>query len=287
MLKDFLPHPALTEFVQCYRIVHFEFDLNFTPPVKAYSPAPEECLNFYLTGKEQIQLGGASKTDDRFLTALVGQQTAVFNRYVERCFFNFQIVFQPSALFRLTGIPSCEFTNKYVDGQLIFSKKIRLVHDQLQHATNYEGMLLIADKFVAALAADARKSAHRLDSITGLMLKQGGNVPIDWLAKESCLCNKQFKRKFSERVGVNPKTYARIIQFTKAVDIKNSCPQMDWLAVAVHGNYYDYQHLAKSYLQFTGLTPTRFHLLQNTSPEGVLGIKTDISRGQNNLYTGS
>jgi len=52
------------------------------------------------------------------------------------------------------------------------------------------------------------------------MIQNSGNISLDWLAKESCLCAKQFKRKFNERVGINPKSYAKIIRFTKAFNTK-------------------------------------------------------------------
>ncbi len=133
-------------------------------------------------------------------------------------------------------------------------------------------MLLIADRFVATLISNARKEVHLLDSVSKLMLKSDGNIPLDWLAKESCLCTKQFKRKFNERIGVNPKTYARIIRFTKAFNTKNAYPKRDWLRIAIECNYSDYQHLSKDYKEFAGLTPPELHLLENNSPENVLGL---------------
>jgi hypothetical protein len=43
LLKDFLPHPSVSQFVRLYRIVHFSFDNNLTSfPVKAYAPRPEQ-----------------------------------------------------------------------------------------------------------------------------------------------------------------------------------------------------------------------------------------------------
>jgi AraC-like DNA-binding protein len=279
ILKDLLPNPAFREFVQCYRIVHFEFgnapELHF----KAYPPKPEECLHFFLRGRELVELGNSPKKDYQLQIVVVGQQTSVMNRYISGTLLNFTIVFQPAGLFRLTGISSVEFTNKYLDAQYIFPKHIGFVHEQLQHAQSYNEMVLIADRFITTLVHTSRKNAHLLDSVGRAMVTNSNNS-IDWLAKESCLSTKQFKRKFIERTGVNPKTYSRIIRFTKAFNIKNAYPDIDWLRIAVEYDYFDYQHLVKDYKDFTGQTPNEFHLLESNSPERTLGLSDEIYKSR-------
>jgi AraC-like DNA-binding protein len=279
ILKDILPNPALREFVQCYRIVHFEFGKTQEPAFKAYAPKPEECLHFFLRGREFVELNNSPKKDYQLQIVVVGQQTSVMNRYIGGSFLNFTIVFQPAGLFRLTGISSVEFTNKYLDAQYIFPKSIGFVHEQLQYAESYSEMILIADRFITTLVHNASKNVHLLDSVTRTMMNNDKHS-IDWLAKESCLSPKQFTRKFTERTGVNPKTYSRIIRFTKAVNIKNAYSTIDWLRIAVECDYFDYQHLVKDYKDFTGKTPNEFHLLENNSPERTLGLSDEIYKSR-------
>lgn len=107
-------------------------------------------------------------------------------------------------------------------------------------------------------------------------MQPGKNSSIDWLAKESCLCTKQFERKFIQRAGVNPKTYARIIRFNRAYNLRNRHSDKEWLSIAVASGYFDYQHLAKDYKDFTGFTPPEFHLLESNSPENVLGLTKSL-----------
>lgn len=280
ILRDFLPNPALKEFVQLYRVVHFEFDNCLQIPFKAYPPKPEECLYFMLRNHLTVEFCNSSTKNNLPPIVLIGQQTCVNRRYFEHEFLNFQIVFQPTGLFRLTGIPSFELTNKIVDAENIFGKNIRFIHEELQHAKDYREMLVIADRFIADLICHARKDVHLLDAVSQVMMQRGGNISMDWLAKESCLCTKQFKRKFNERAGVNPKTYARIIRFTRAFNTKNAYPGIDWLRIAVECDYFDYQHLAKDYKDLTGLTPNEFHLLESNSPESRLGLTDELYRSR-------
>jgi len=61
IIKDFLPNPAFSEFVQWYRIVHFEFDNSVTIPFKAYPPKPEECLYFILRDSLLVELNNSKE----------------------------------------------------------------------------------------------------------------------------------------------------------------------------------------------------------------------------------
>ena len=280
ILKDFLPSASLREFVQWYRIVHFEFEKTNEALFKAYPPKPEECLHFVLRGSLEVELADRDKKKFQLPIALLGQQTAVTPRYNSSNLLNFQIVFQPTAVFRLTGIPAFELTNKYLDAEDIFPRSIRFVFDELQQAKTYGEMLNIADRFINTLVSNVRKDAHLLDSASKLMMQNSGNISLDWLAKESCLCTKQFKRKFNERVGINPKSYARIIRFTKVFNNKNAYPHWDWLRIAIECNYFDYQHLVRDYKNFTGLTPNDFHFLERNSPECKLGLSEELYRNR-------
>ncbi|MGG9962900.1 helix-turn-helix domain-containing protein [Ferruginibacter sp. SUN106] len=283
ILKEFLPDPAFRDFVRWYRIVHFEFDKNAAQPFKAFPPKPEVCLHFFLREGEAVALLNSPKKDHQFPMVLTGQQTSVMNRYSGRNFLNFQVVFQPTGLHLLTGIPAEELTNKYIDATTVLPGNIRFTYDALQHATNYAAMLLIADSYIAELVKKQKKQVHLLDAVSKLMLRNDSNGTLDWLAKESCLCTKQFKRKFNERTGVNPKTYARIVRFTKAFNTKNAFPQFDWLRIALECGYFDYQHLVKDYKDFTGLTPVELHLLENNSPESRLGLTGELYKNRHSM----
>lgn len=281
ILKDVAPHPSLNEFVRCYRIVHFDFVRAPEPVLKAYAPRPEVCLHFFLRERELVQLGNGPKKDHRFPVVLAGQQTAVMNRYLlGKDFLTFNIVFQPTALFRLTGISAFELTDQYLDAEGIFSGNIRLVLEQLQSAADYPQMTAVADRFVTALVHNARQAAHRLDAVSRWMIHSGGKASLDWLAGEACLSPKQFTRKFCERTGVNPKTYLRIIRLTKAINLKNAYPDRDWLGIACECNYCDYQHLVKDYKEFTQRTPNDFHLVESNSPERRLGLAAQIYKSR-------
>jgi AraC-like DNA-binding protein len=268
LLKDFLPKPENRKLVRVYRIIHFKFSAGVTPPMKAYPPRPEQVLSFFPLDLEKAQYGNKQLDPHRYL--FTGQHDCVTNRFVPNEFLCLQIVFQPSGFHLLTGVPGIEVRNQYLDAQHFFSVRLEEVNDQLFHSKSYQEMIDVADGFVSRLRPV--KTYARFDNVVHYMLATEGKTSLDWLANQTSLSPKQFERNFKLRTGVSPKTFLRIARFDKAFRMKNQFPELDWLSVAINSGYYDYQHMAKDYLDFTTLTPASFHVIENKAPERVFGL---------------
>lgn len=275
ILQDFLPNAALKDFIKCYRIIHFSFDKSGTVPPKAYPPKPEQTLHFFLAEPMVVETIGKGQVKSPSML-FRGQQSSMVRQFIGHDFWDIQIVFQPTAVYRLTGIPITELAHQFFDATDIFSKNIKSSFSQMQDASGIVELLHIAESFSYHLVKNACKEPLLLDDACKYMVQQYGNISLEWLAKESCYCSKQFKRKFMERVGLNPKTYARIVRFNRVYNIKNRFPARDWSHIAAQCGYVDYPHLAKDYKEFTGLTPTQLHFLEKQSPENVLGLAKTV-----------
>lgn len=271
ILKDFLPNPSLRSFVRCYRIVHMQFDPHDPPPFKPYTPRPEQYLAFYPHDREKVDFTNGNKRVANVPVALVGQALSVTNRFIHGHFMVIQILFQPGALYRLTGMPGFEINDTYMEADRVFSKEVHLVNEAFFHARNYGEIVHIADGFIAGLVRKSAKDSHPVDNVCQWMLANPA-VTLDHLAKQSFLSPKQFERKFQERTGVNPKIFARLVRFDRAFREKNQNPHRDWMRIAFDCNYYDYQHLVRDYKAFTGLKPTDFHQLDSRAPERRFGL---------------
>ncbi|WP_435356430.1 helix-turn-helix domain-containing protein [Emticicia sp. SJ17W-69] len=265
------PTYALRDYVKMYRFLYFSFTDSTLPPAKAYPPRPEVTLSFYPRDTE------TTKYDDGRViapvrSALIGQPSVVSHRHVGKEFVLFQVVFQPGGLFRMTGIPNHELTDQYFDAESVFGNEIVLVNQRLNSTANFGEMKHIIEGFLLDLASKSKYESRPIDKVGMVMLDGKNNFSLDWLAKESCLSNKQFERNFNERIGINPKYFARIIRFDKAFRLKNAFPNKDWLSIALECGYYDYQHLVRDYKEFTGMTPANFYSQDIKAPERKFGI---------------
>ena len=83
-------------------------------------------------------------------------------------------------------------------------------------------------------------------------------LKTEYLANEACLGYRHFKRVFTQYVGMNPKEYARIIRFQKALYILQQVPDMEITQLACICGYYDHSHLVKDFQAFTGLSPSQY-----------------------------
>jgi AraC-like DNA-binding protein len=241
------------------------------PPPKAYPPRPEHCLAFYPFDTETVQFNNSNRREQHIPVVLYGQFDEVTHRMIGNHFLVFQIIFYPGALYRLTGMPSNEMHNEYIDATIVFGNQLYEVNEQLALAKDYGAMIGVANKFIRQLINTCKKAKRPVDDACSLLLRSD-NYSVEQIARASFLSVRQLERQFKERTGVNPKLYERIIRFDRAFRLKNSRPDFDWLRIAIETGYHDYQHLSKAYKDFTGLSPTGFHALEEKAPERLFGL---------------
>jgi AraC-like DNA-binding protein len=258
------------ELVRFYRIIHFAFAASAGAQIKTYTPRPDHTLQFFPHELEIVRYPGGRTY--RIASAVSGLQDRAITRILPKDFLCLQIIFQPTALYRLTGIPHRELRNQYIDAEALLGRKVSLVNERLYHCRTYQQMLDVADEFVATLTP--RQQASSVDRASRLLLSRD-RISIDWLARESALSCRQFGRLFALRTGVGPKLFARIARFDRAYLLKNHYPERDWLAIAVACGYHDYQHLVRDYRDFTGMTPPGFDRVEKASPERTLSLCED------------
>jgi len=265
------PGSALASFVRSYRIIHFNFIDSADIPTKPYPPRPEHTLSFYPRDGEAVHYGDPKRSISNLRSALVGQHDEINYRHVGKHFLVVQVVLQPGALFRLTGIPAQQLTNSYIDAESVFPIELCDLNSRLSGAEHYSEMISMIEGFLLQQAKKQRKEYHIMDDVNRLLLGQSKISTIDEMAFASCLSVKQYERKFIERVGLTPKYFSRIVRFERAYRTRNLHPFKDWLTIALECGYHDYQHMAKDYQEFTGQTPNVFHLLDMKAPERTFG----------------
>ncbi|PZR27085.1 MAG: AraC family transcriptional regulator [Citrobacter freundii] len=271
LLNEIKPGAFLAEYVRLYRIIDFHFGDDIVIPPKLYTPRPEHCLQFYPLDTETVNYPTQQKSISNIRSTLVGQHTVLQHRQVGKRFLSIQVVFQPTALFRLTGMDLCELENTYADAKDIFGTQTDIVNEQLFEAKSYAGMISVVEQFLKTLVKQSGKHKMPIDLATNFMLYEEERFNVDTFLQHSYLSHRQFDRLFKERVGVSPKLFLQIIRFDKAFRMKNRFPDRDWLTIALHCGYHDYQHLVKDYKAFTGYTPKQFFVLDNNAPERSFG----------------
>jgi AraC-like DNA-binding protein len=93
-----------------------------------------------------------------------------------------------------------------------------------------------------------------------------GNVDLDWLADQSALSTRQFRRHSLRLTGLSPKHLARILRLRLALQLHEGHPKWAWTRIAQDAGYFDQAHLIRDHRDLTGFTPTAMSDLSNETP---------------------
>ena len=264
---------VLQEFVKDYLVAHFIFDKDEKIPVKPYSPKPEQTITFLPKGGLTIVSPGSGRTKSTGPTSICGQQVSRYNFHLSAEYLMVRVHFHPGALYRLLGVPLNEFTDEWFDAESVVSGEISRVNERLANCLDYAEMIGVVEGYLLDKTKKTKKENHAIDGVASGILADPSRFSLDWYARQACLCQRQFTRKFIERMGVGPKLYSRIVRFYKAYQYKEAHPREDWLSIALLFGYADYQHMVKDFKEFSALTPTLWIGEDNTSPERVLHLE--------------
>jgi AraC-like DNA-binding protein len=188
-------------------------------------------------------------------TVLIGPQISRVNIKIHNQLSAIRVDFLPGGIYRMLGMPMHELFDGGFDALDFFGKGMSGIKEQLQHIPNLEEGKRIVEKFLLNQVTGL-KEVLPFDSAMRVLLHKNGNLSIEKTASLSCLSVKQFERKCKERIGMNPKMYARILKFSKAYRLHEASPQLRWTKIAYEAGYYDQMHMIRDFKVFAGVNPT-------------------------------
>jgi AraC-like DNA-binding protein len=271
IFSSIAPNPCLQDVVRDYLIAHFRFEPGKPIPHKCYAPKPEQGITFFIRGRPRIVDLLTDEVRGAPPVTIFGQQMKRCDVHLDAEFLMFRVHFQPGALFRLLGIPLYEFGEHYFDAELVLSSEVRDVSDRLAAARSYAQMVKVVESYLVHSVAKAAQRILPVDRAAGLLTADPAHGSLDWLARQACLSPRQLNRKFTERIGVGPKLYSRLVRFNRAYLFKMAHPTVAWPTVAIELGYTDYQHMVRDFKQFTDATPKAWAQEDRGSPENACG----------------
>lgn len=254
-IKIYMPHPALQEYVSGLLTIDVALPKGIDEVITPYPPSPFQSLMFYCNDPISMGRTEYGDFDKQPLTLLTGPQISRVNVKVHQQLRSVRVDFLPGALYRMLGIPMHEILDSGFDAIDFFGSEMRSLNDELQHLSDLELCKNSVEKFLLNRLKSAR-SALPFDSAMRMMLTQHGNISIEKTASFSCLSTKQFERKCKERLGMNPKMYARILKFSKAYRLHETFPNLSWIEIAYEAGYYDQMHMIRDFKVFAGVNPS-------------------------------
>lgn len=254
-VKIYIPHPALQEYVLSISTVNVELPEGLDNVVTPYPPTPFQSLMFYCNDPVSMNREGEEDFDKQPISMIIGPQFSRVNIKVEKKLKAIRVDFFPGGMYRMLGIPMHELFDGGFDALLFFNAEMKLINEQLQHISSLPEGKIIVEEFLLQRIKNL-KQILPFDAAMQILLSNNGDIAIEKIASLSCLSIKQFERKCKERLGMNPKLYARILKFSKAYRLREAFPQLSWIKIAYEAGYYDQMHMIKDFKVFAGVNPS-------------------------------
>jgi len=264
-VKIYIPHPALQDYVLHLSTIDALLPEGMNDVVTPYPATPFQSLFFYCDNPISMSRTGTGEFELQPSVVLTGPQFSRVNVKVSSKLRAIRVDFLPGGMYRMLGIPMHELFDGGFDALDFFGAEMKIINEQLQEISNLEDGKNIVEKFLLNRVKNL-KEILPLDYAIRILLNSNGNMAIEKTASLACLSLKQFERKCQERIGMNPKMYARILRFSKAYRMHEAFPILPWIKIAYEAGYFDQMHMIRDFKVFAGVNPSVIELQLLSTP---------------------
>jgi AraC-like DNA-binding protein len=216
-----IPDARLAPWVEC------TWTLESDIPLRGYPVRPDGCLDLICMPGAGAQIVGAMTSEQRFDIA-AGSRT-------------FGIRFRPGMAGPCLGIAPVELTDRTIALADAWGGAAR-IFDEAENVQVFRRALATPERRPDAveLAIAAITAAH-------------GDIDLDWVARQTGLSARQFRRRCLEASGLTPKHLCRVLRFRRTCSLAGA--NANWADIAAAAGYYDQSHLIRDFQEFTGRPP--------------------------------
>jgi len=172
------------------------------------------------------------------------------------------VLFRPMGIKALFNIVASALKGKSVGLDLV-SPQLKALGDRLTGIADEQTIIYQIEHFLLKHIRTYDDYNYKRFASVIQSLEMGENN-ITKLADKACLGYKQFKRLFTEYVGLNPKELIQINRFSRTLQVLQTSPLANLNEIACQCGYYDKSHLIREIKSFSGYTPHEF--LSNADP---------------------
>lgn len=253
-------HESLRPFIRNYWMLSSWCTATGTQQIFSNGAAS---LQFYLSQDIRIDDG-----DRRYRTVLYHQNMQKVGVVTDEGAFN---------IFGAEFVPFCsrvffpnEMTGIYASPEDLHDEEFITLSKNIYETESTEKHVALLDEFFLKRLAQFPEgdiNIERLNDVFDDIVPTDGSTahpphcqnefsPAD-LASTACLSQKQFTRVFNKYVGMNPKSYLRLLRFHKALqEIQSSSDNSSLTNIAWSCGYYDLAHMASDFRDICGFSPS-------------------------------
>jgi len=253
--EKFQPAAALRPYVMCYYMLEHSQYLHL--PIELYSPPLGLGGMVFNYGDPYWIVDENNERTQAPPQFLAGQFKKNYTLRLRGEVGMIGIAFWPAALSHLLGIPMIEFTEQRIDLSLVLGLEADVLRQQLLVCKTHEQRIQMLEHFLAQKLVKAAPTTDLVDCAIQTIFQQKGIVSIRQLSDDLCISPRQFRRRFTEKVGIAPKLFARIKRFNYISQLSTTSFDT-WMEMVDQGGYYDQSHFIRDFCDFSGRNPSEF-----------------------------
>ncbi len=251
VFQKIAPHPDLSIFIEYYWMME---DDTLEAQIEKIIPDGFNEIIYNYRGLYQSSVVDGWRLQNRFVMA--GQISQHFFLKNTGATGMVAVKFKPSALAYIYGVNMPQLTDQIVDidysEQSAFYDLYLIVKEEAPFEQIAEKLNVYFLQKVGAI-----KLNREIEIAISLIFKHKGIISVSAIADECCITERQLQRLFAHYIGLSPKFYMRIIQFSyifKIIQMQNPT----WSELAQLGGYFDQSHFIRNFKSFTGEDPTKY-----------------------------
>jgi AraC-like DNA-binding protein len=217
-------------------------------------PFPGVPLILNLGPRWNVESGGAPQSNrsyDSFLAGLHTMPSLVEGSDSWACI---ELRMTPLGARRLLGLPMDELTNRTLDLEELLPRAGDLT-GRLREATSWYERFDLVESFLVRRMADSAPASPAIEWSWARLRRSYGRASIAALAEELGWSHRRLIARFREHIGLPPKALARVIRFSRAVELLGGSPAPTLAAVAYDCGYFDQAHMNRDFRELARTTP--------------------------------
>lgn len=167
----------------------------------------------------------------------------------------FGVRFHPAGAFPLGGFPMHQLTDQIIGIECAIGRAGVELESRIWEAESFEQRTAAFELYFTRKLAAQRNEDAMAAYAAGLIADSGGSISISRLSGRIGVSERRLERRFRSRVGLSPKTLARIVRFQGVVRRIQSAETPNMLDAVHELGYFDQSHLIRDFREFSGDTP--------------------------------
>ncbi|WP_394817741.1 helix-turn-helix domain-containing protein [Streptomyces doebereineriae] len=185
-----------------------------------------------------------------------------------------RVEFTPLGAYRLFGLPMSELTNLAVGIRDVLGPEAGVLVERMAATPDWAARFDLLDAALLARLEHGPQPTPEVGHAWQLLAGSAGAVPIARIAAEVGWSQGYLTRRFTQQIGLTPKTSARVLRFRHAVALLGrGATSLTEISMAC--GFYDQAHLNREFRAIAGTTPGQ--MVASRRVEGAVALTTSAN----------